>query len=82
MNMIVQDFFILVVRDSCHTAVDKYLPHQLFTEQLDILEQETTKYTAAVHQRSVGDGQPVFWVTNPGTTTPILDFRNLVVQQE
>jgi hypothetical protein len=36
---------------------------QLSTGQVDILEHETTKYTPnAVHQRSVGDGQPVFLV--------------------
>jgi hypothetical protein len=37
----------------------------LSTGQLNILENETTKYTPndlLVHQRSVGDGQPVFLV--------------------
>jgi hypothetical protein len=63
---------------------------QLSAGQLDILEHETKQYTpndlldgAAVHQRSVGYGQPVFLVGKsnlrsgcPGTTTPLLDFRN------
>jgi hypothetical protein len=44
-------------RDTCLTAVDEYLPH------ISCLPGIHPKwFAAAVHQRSVGDGQPVFLV--------------------
>jgi hypothetical protein len=61
---------------------------QLSTEQLDILEHETTKYTPNdllllfIKDLLVMGNQYYWWASKildpgcPGTTAPLLDFRN------